>query len=413
MKVLYNFFIVLAEKLLPVIALFSSKLRLFVSGRKNTFTSLRKELKNKPVIWVHAASLGEYEQAVPILNRFRKDYSQYQILVSFFSPSGYEIKKNTAIADAVCYLPLDTKKNAKQFIKTVQPKLAIFIKYEVWPNYLAQLQKQEIPSLLVSGLFRKDQHFFKSYGKFMRKVLERFTYIFVQDKNSLNLLKNYDFRKVAISGDTRFDRVSAQLIIDNKLAFAEEFVAEKPCLVCGSTWPEDETYLSNFINNTKQEAKYIIAPHQIDVSKIKTFQKALKKPSILYSEIEGQNLNNFSVLIIDTIGLLSKLYNYADVAYVGGAMGNTGLHNILEPATFGVPIVIGKNFEKFPEAKALQTHDGLFSVKDQQEMNVILQRLLFRKEEQEKAGQNAKDFVIKKTGATTKIMDYISEQALL
>ncbi|WP_233357667.1 3-deoxy-D-manno-octulosonic acid transferase [Haloflavibacter putidus] len=398
---------------MPVIALFSSKLRLFVSGRKNTFTSLRKELNNKPVIWVHAASLGEYEQAVPILNRFRKNYSQYQILVSFFSPSGYEIKKNTAIADAVCYLPLDTKKNAKQFIKIVQPKLAIFIKYEVWPNYLAQLQQQKIPCLLVSGLFRKDQHFFKSYGKFMRKVLERFTYIFVQDKNSLNLLKNYDFRKVAISGDTRFDRVSAQLKIDNKLAFAEEFVAEKPCLVCGSTWPEDETYLSNFINNTRQEAKYIIAPHQIEASKIKAFQKALKKPSILYSEIEGQNLNNFSVLIIDTIGLLSKLYNYADVAYVGGAMGNTGLHNILEPATFGVPIVIGKNFEKFPEAKALQTHDGLFSVKDQQEMNVILQHLLFRKEEQEKAGQNAKDFVIKRTGATTKIMDYISEQALL
>lgn len=413
MKVLYNFFIVLTEKLLPVIALFSSKLRLFVSGRKNTFTSLRKELKNKPVIWVHAASLGEYEQAVPILNRFRKDYSQYQILVSFFSPSGYEIKKNTAIADAVCYLPLDTKKNAKKFIKIVQPKLAIFIKYEVWPNYLAQLQQQKIPCLLVSGLFRKDQHFFKSYGKFMRKVLERFTFIFVQDKNSLNLLKSYDFRKVAISGDTRFDRVSAQLKIDNKLAFAEEFVAEKPCLVCGSTWPEDETYLADFINNTQEETKYIIAPHQIEASKIKAFQKSLNKPSILYTEIDGQDLAGFSVLIVNTIGLLTKLYNYADVAYVGGAMGNTGLHNILEPATFGVPIVIGKNFEKFPEAKALQTHDGLFSVKNQAEMNRVLQRLLFHKAEQNNAGQNARDFVIKRIGATKKIMDYISEQALL
>ncbi len=413
MKFLYNFFITLAEKLLPVIALFSRKMRLFVSGRKNIFKTLRKKLNDKPVIWVHAASLGEYEQAVPILKRFREDYAQYQILVSFFSPSGYEIKKNSAIADVVCYLPLDTKKNAKQFIKIVQPKLAIFIKYEVWPNYLAQLQKQEIPTLLVSGLFRKNQHFFKSYGKFMRKVLHRFTYIFVQDKNSLNLLKKYDFRKVAISGDTRFDRVSAQLKMDNKLAFAEEFVAEKPCLVAGSTWPEDETYLADFINNTQEETKYIIAPHQIEVSKIKAFQKSLNKPSILYTEIDGQDLAGFSVLIVNTIGLLTKLYHYADVAYVGGAMGNTGLHNVLEPATFGVPIVIGENFQKFPEAKALQNNGGLFSVKNQTEMNSVLQRLLFRKEERQKAGENAKDFVIKRTGATTKIMQYISEQALL
>ncbi|MEZ4881515.1 MAG: glycosyltransferase N-terminal domain-containing protein [Flavobacteriaceae bacterium] len=336
-------------------------MKLFVNGRKDVFEILQQKISTiDKTIWFHCASLGEFEQGVPIMDEIKKLKPDHKIVVSFFSPSGFEIKKNTPLADAVVYLPMDTASNAKKFIAAINPSLALFVKYEFWPNYLLELKKKNIPTLLVSGVFRKDQIFFKSYGGFMRKALGTFDRFFLQDENSESLLKRIGFNNITISGDTRFDRVSHQIEMDNTLKFAEEFKGSSLCIVCGSTWPEDETVLTDYINASPENVKFIIAPHKIENEKIETFTKSIIKKTVLHSNKDEVNISEYSVLIIDCIGLLGKLYSYADIAYVGGAMGKTGLHNILEPATFGVPIVIGKNYNEFPEAIRLRELGALF-----------------------------------------------------
>ena len=383
----------------------------FVNGRKKTFAILDEKLDSTDrTIWFHCASLGEYEQGVPIIQAIKSLHPTHKIVISFFSPSGYEIKKNTPLADAVVYLPMDTPKNAEKFIQKTKPSLAVFVKYEFWPNYLFELNKHKITTLLVSGLFRKDQIFFKSYGGFMRQALQSFDHFFVQDKNSELLLHELGFGNVSISGDTRFDRVANQIDMDNVLRFAEDFIGDSLCIVCGSTWPEDEEVLWEYFNAAPDNVKFIIAPHKIDDRKIDDFIKKIDKKTIRHSNKDDVNLSQYSILIIDCIGLLTKLYQYADISYVGGAMGETGLHNILEPATFGVPIIIGKNYKKFPEAQILLDRNGLFVVENTQQCNEILKKLVENTKFRQDAGVKAAEFVHQNIGATNKILSYIKEE---
>lgn len=353
------------------------------------------------------ASLGEFEQGVPILKLVRDLYPKHKIVVSFFSPSGYEQKKNTPMADAVVYLPLDTVDNAEKFIDLVHPELVIFIKYEFWPNYLKELSKRKIRTLLVSGGFRQDQLFFKSYGSWMRRSLESFEHFFVQNKESEKLLNSIGFENVTVSGDTRFDRVAAQLQQNNKLDFIEEFLSGKLCIVAGSTWPEDEKLLIDFINNDISDSKYIIAPHQIKREAIIDLKDKIEKKVILFSEKNNKALSEYRVLIVDTIGLLTRIYNYADIAYVGGAAGKTGLHNILEAATFGVPVITGKNIKNFPEAIQLRKLAGLFTVENNAELEEILTKLINDKSFREKSGMIAGHFINRNQGATEIIGEYL------
>ena len=412
MHSLYNFSTFIASKLILLSPIFSPKMSLFVKGRRSVIDTIKSTLKKgDKTIWFHCASLGEYEQGVPVIKKIKEEFPDHKIIVSFFSPSGFEVKKNDKLADCTVYLPLDTPKNAKNFIDLLQPSVAIFIKYEFWPNYLFELKKKSIPTILVSGLFRKDQVFFKFYGGFMRRTLNRFSHFFVQDQLSKNLLEQLKISHVSVSGDTRFDRVSDQLSVYNELDFMALFKQDLFCLVCGSTWPKDESILINYINNFSNNTKFIIAPHEVNNLRIESLKKKLKVKTVLYSEREKYNISDYQVLIIDTVGLLTKVYSYADVAYIGGGigMGANGLHNILEAATFGVPIIIGKNYTNFPEAKKLKKLNGLFSVASPQEFIDIFNQLKTDAPFCEKTGLISKNFILNNRGATDIILNYLQK----
>ena len=412
MHLLYNFSTFLASKLILLSPLFSPKMDLFVKGRKSVINTLKNTLKkDDKTVWFHCASLGEYEQGVPVIKKTKEEFPDYKIIVSFFSPSGFEVKKNNTLADCTVYLPLDTPKNAKNFINLLQPSVAIFIKYEFWPNYLFELKKKNIPTILVSGLFRKDQVFFKFYGGFMRRTLNSFSHFFVQDQLSKNLLEQLKISQVSVSGDTRFDRVSDQLSMNNELDFMVLFKQSLFCLVCGSTWPKDESILINYINNFSNNTKFIIAPHEVNNLRIESLKKKLKVKTVLYSEREKYRISDYQVLIIDTVGLLTKVYSYADVAYIGGGigMGANGLHNILEAATFGVPIIIGKNYTHFPEAKKLKELNGLFSVATTQEFTHVFNQLKTDTSFCEKTGMISKNFILNNRGATNRVLSYLQQ----
>jgi len=412
LKFLYRFFISIIQFSLPLLKVISPKMKLFVEGRKNVFQQIQRKLSAKKEhkrIWIHTASLGEYEQAVPIIEGILAHNPTSEIIISFFSPSGYEIKKNNPYAKLTTYLPLDTKTNAKKFIEAIQPDIALFIKYEIWPNYLNQLKKRETPTYLVSANFRKNQFLFHPLGGFMFEALKSFKHIFVQHQDSLHLLKDKGIHHVSVSGDTRFDRVYQQLQMQNKLAFAEEFKQQKLCMVCGSTWPEDETLLLEVIHKNP-ELKFIIAPHEVEKKRIHSLTEKLKTSYILHSQLQKSSLRDKQVLVIDNIGLLSRLYAYADIAYVGGAAGNTGLHNILEPATFGVPIIIGENHKKFPEADLLIKEKALFSVTDSPALQTIVKKLVMDTEFRIDTGKNSFRFIEKNRGAKNRIMMEIKEK---
>ncbi|WP_103072478.1 3-deoxy-D-manno-octulosonic acid transferase [Aquimarina sediminis] len=405
---LYNIFIAVFNGILPVLRLLSPKLKLFVNGRKTVFLTLENHFsKDDRVLWFHCASLGEYEQGVPVMEVLKKKYPNHKLLVTFFSPSGYEVKKNSTLADVIVYLPIDTKSNVKRFVQCVKPELAIFVKYEFWPNYLKELKAEGIPVVFISTAFRENQAFFKWYGGFMRKALRTIDHFFVQDSISEGLIKNQGFSNVTLSGDTRFDRVSHQIEMDNYVDFISEFVNERLCVVIGSSWSEDEEVFIDFINNASDQVCFIIAPHEIKNGNVNTLKQKINKNTVLYSEKEGVSLKDQQVFIMNTIGYLSRVYSYGDIAYVGGAMGTDGLHNILEPATFGMPIIIGKNFEKFREAKQLQKLAGLFSVATADGFNEVMNKLTEDKKFREKTGMISGHFINSNTGATAMIVDYL------
>jgi 3-deoxy-D-manno-octulosonic-acid transferase len=409
MNFLYNILVFIASIILSFLAIFNKKLKLFVNGRKETFSKI-SHLKNENVIWFHAASLGEFEQARPIIEELKKTEKQYKILVTFFSPSGYEVRKDYNLADIVCYLPLDSKLNARKFVEIVNPKFAIFVKYEFWPNILNELKKKDIPTILVSGILREKQIFFKFYGGFMRKSLEAFQHFFVQNQISKDLLKTINFDNVTVSGDTRFDRVSKILEQDNSLDFINEFKDNHYTVVAGSTWQEDEELLVNYINNeASQEDKFIIAPHNIKQEAILELQKSINKNTILYSKKTGEDLSKYQVFIIDTIGILTKIYAAADLAYVGGGL-KTGLHNILEPATFGIPVVIGNKYNKFKEAVDLVKIGGCISINNQEEFTKNFITLKNDENFRKLTGVINKRYIADNLGATDLIMNYLKDK---
>ncbi|WP_281237968.1 3-deoxy-D-manno-octulosonic acid transferase [Flavobacterium praedii] len=408
MHFLYNLTIQFVQLVLKTIALFSPKMKLFVNGRKNVFSILEQKIATQDrTIWFHAASLGEYEQGLPVIEKIKDKYPNHKIVVTFFSPSGYEVRKNNTIADVTVYLPLDTPKNAKKFLKLVHPELVFFIKYEFWINYLNQLHKKNTPTYLISGIFREKQLFFKWYGGFYRKALDTFTHFFVQNEISKKLITQLGKTNVTISGDTRFDRVVAILEKNNSLDFISQFKNNKTTIVIGSSWPKDESLLIEYINSCTKDVKFIIAPHNIKTEQIQLLQKNITKKSILFSKKENLDLSQFDVFIIDTIGILTKIYSYADIAYVGGGFGNPGVHNLLEPATFGIPIVIGPNYSHFDEATKLVQLKGCFSIKTHQELNATFSILIDNKTIRLKTGKICESFVQKNKGATETILNKI------
>lgn len=404
---IYNFAVQLSALLLKLIALFHPKIKLFVEGRKAAMPYLQQNISpGDLIIWVHTASLGEFEQGLPIIEQLKKNYPEHRILVTFFSPSGYEVKKNTSAADLVTYLPMDTKKNAKKFLDLVNPKLVIFVKYEIWPNYLRALSQKNTPTLLISALFKESQIYFKGYGGFMRKTLRHFTHIFVQDAKSIALLSGIGIENTDISGDTRFDRVIEILERDNSLAFMEDFKNGRQVLVAGSTWPDDEEVLVPYINTGESSLKFVLAPHNIKPEHINKLKSSITKKTILYSELENKDLSNCEVLIIDTIGLLTKIYSYADISYVGGGFA-TGLHNTLEPAVYGIPVIIGPNFKGFKEAEDLVKKGGVLVVKSPKEFFTLVNDLTKDEAYLKKTGDINSTYVSENKGASIQIMTYI------
>ncbi|WGK94863.1 MULTISPECIES: 3-deoxy-D-manno-octulosonic acid transferase [Flavobacterium] len=408
MLLIYSVIVSIAGLLLQIFAFFIPKINLFVTGRKDVFSTLKSKIKpDDKTIWFHAASLGEYEQGLPVIEKMKENHPNHKIIVSFFSPSGYEVRKNNTVADATVYLPLDTMKNAKKFIQLAHPDLVFFIKYEFWPNYLNELKKQQIPTYLISGIFREKQAFFKWYGGFYRKALEAFTYFFVQNESSLQLLHQLGKNNAVVSGDTRFDRVATILEKDNTLDFIETFKNNTTTIVIGSSWPKDEELLLNFINSSPTNCKYIIAPHNIKREQIQQLKTNCVKKVVFFSEKEDKNLADYNVFIIDTIGILTKIYSYADIAYVGGGFGHPGVHNILEPATFGIPIIIGPHYSHFAEAIDLVDLKGCITINNQTELNKSLENLIANTSERIKMGKICAQFVQKNKGAVNQILKYI------
>ncbi|MDT7829432.1 glycosyltransferase N-terminal domain-containing protein [Pricia sp. S334] len=418
MYAIYNLVVSISWFFLKILAVFNTKIKLFVAGRTVSFKKLRSSLsKDDQVIWMHVASLGEFEQGLPIIEGLRAEYPSRKILLTFFSPSGYEIKKNTPAVDVVVYLPMDTRKNASRFLDIARPELAIFVKYEIWPNYLRALEKRKVPTLLVSAIFKDEQIYFKGYGGYMRKALRRFDHYFVQDEASQKLLGSIEIKNVTISGDTRLDRVSEILDADNHLDFMRAFKKDRLCFVAGSTWSEGESILIDYINHAPKNLKYVLAPHTIRKDKILGLAGAITKKKVLYSNIrehsagifsniDGQPVGDCDVLIVDTIGLLTKIYSYADIAYVGGGFA-TGLHNTLEPAVFGIPVIIGPHFKGFKEAEDLVARKGIYPVADQWAFDEFMKKLLDDPEFRKRTGKINAEYIAKNKGASAQIMTYI------
>ena len=411
MHFLYNIITYFASFILKIVASFSPKIKLFVNGRKDVFAHLSKNVSaTDPCIWFHAASLGEYEQGLPIMEKIKSAFPDHKIILTFFSPSGYEVRKDTKAADVVVYLPLDTPSNARKFVEIVHPEKVFFIKYEFWPNYLNELYKRQIPTFLISGIFREKQMFFKWYGGFYREALKAFHHFFVQNSSSKELLLKLNKTNVTVSGDTRFDRVASILEKDNTLEFIEKFKNNTLTIVVGSSWPKDEELLINFINNNAYDIKFIIAPHNIKETQIENLKNSITKKTVLYSDFESDTsiqLENYDVFIINTIGILTKIYSYADIAYVGGGFGNPGVHNILEPATFGIPIIIGPNFGHFAEAIALTNLGGCISISNQTELNETMSNLISNDDIRFEKGHICSTFVQMNKNATQIILNKV------
>ena len=396
MPFLYSLAVAVAKAMTPVVAK-SAKTKAFVAGRKALWTQLKGIPQNKKVVWMHCASLGEYEQGLPVLSALKNNHPEHFYLVTFFSPSGYEVRKNHGIADLATYLPWDTRADVKRFVALVNPVMALLVKYEFWPNLIREVQRQNTPLFLITGLFRQHQRFFKPWGNSHRKLLHGFTHLFVQNKASEKLLQSIGVQQVSVSGDTRFDRVGAS---KDPLAFMDPFVGDRKCIVAGSTWPEDEAVLAEAIRQTPKAWCWLIAPHEIHEVKLDNLMKQLPKGSLRYTQNEEAAFEACPVLVLDTVGMLGRSYPYASLAYVGGGMGTAGLHNILEPAAAGVPIAIGKNYDRFPEAKDLIALGGVTSISTAKECTQQLSGFMQNEALRQEKGNINRTFVTQNQGAT-------------
>jgi len=396
MPFLYTLAVAVAKAMTPVVAK-SAKTKAFVAGRKALWTQLKGIPQNKKVVWMHCASLGEYEQGLPVLSALKNNHPEHFYLVTFFSPSGYEVRKNHGIADLVTYLPWDTRADVKRFVALVNPVMALLVKYEFWPNLIRELQRKEVHLYLIAGLFRQNQRFFKPWGNSHRKLLHGFTHLFVQNKASEKLLQSIGVQQVSVSGDTRFDRVGAS---KEPLAFMDTYLGDRKCIIAGSTWPEDEAVLAEAIRQTPKDWCWLIAPHEMHEVKLDNLMKQLPKGSLRYTQNEEAAFEACPVLVLDTVGMLGRSYPYASLAYVGGGMGTAGLHNILEPAAAGVPIVIGKNYDRFPEAKDLIALGGVTSISTANECAQQLSGFMQNKALRQEKGNINRTFVTQNQGAT-------------
>lgn len=407
MKLLYRLAIICYQLFIHFAALFHPKAKLWVDGRKNIDQKLReKKLNEEKIIWIHCASLGEFEQGRPLIEQLKKERPTYKILLTFYSPSGYEIRKNYPLADHILYLPVDTASNAKQFVKLVQPQFVFFIKYEFWYYFLKELKQQNIPSYLVAAVFRKNQVFFKWYGGFFRKMLPFFSHIFVQNQESQELLKSIGLNNSTIAGDTRIDRVLTIAKQAKSFPIIEQFVEGQAVLIAGSTWQADEAILSRFINEyAPDDWKFIIAPHEIKEQHIRLLEQSLTVSCLRYSQANINNSVRSKVLIIDNIGMLSALYQYGKVAYIGGGFG-AGIHNTLEPIAFGLPVIFGPKYKKFTEANWLVSHQGGFVIQNVTDFRRVFQDLA-QTDFYKKTSDTARLYIEKNQGATQKVLTHL------
>lgn len=406
---------------MPLASLFHPKARKWVRGRKGVFPSLRQNIPaGEKIIWVHCASLGEFEQGRPIMDRIKSMNSGHRILLTFFSPSGYESKKDYAGADWVYYLPVDGPRNAKRFLEIVHPSLVIFVKYEFWYYYLKKIKYRAIPLLLVSALFRSDMSFFKWYGGLQRKMLSRFDHLFVQNESSLQLLNGIGLSAISsVSGDTRFDRVAEIAAGAGSIPEIENFIGQQKAFIAGSTWPEDEEAIQRaFGPGGHPSLKLIIAPHEITSRHLASLQK-LFPGAVLFSQLKNKTVNgsDASCLLIDNIGMLSRLYRYGYITYIGGGLRVMGVHNVLEAAVYNKPVLFGFYFHKYSEAIGLVQSGGGIWFKDDKKDGIMLRELtdalLLNTEEYTQRAKAAGEFVRSHTGATEKIIRYLQEKRLL
>ncbi|OYT12505.1 MAG: 3-deoxy-D-manno-octulosonic acid transferase [Bacteroidetes bacterium 4572_112] len=406
MRYLYSFSIRIYAVLLKIASLFVPKAKKWVDGRKNIFDKIKAEVEPGNIVWFHAASVGEFEQARPLIEVLKNDYPNKKILITFFSPSGYELRKDYELADYVFYLPIDTPQNAFKFLEAIKPETVFFIKYEFWFNYINEIHSRLIPLYLVSGIFREKQHFFKWYGSWFAKHLPMFKHIYVQDKASAKLLGSLKARNFSISGDTRFDRVYQNTLSVQPYDTVAHFVGDSKILLAGSSWPQDEDLLIRYLINTEQNIKLIIAPHEIHENHLISIEKSFRDFNpIRWSQHQSKDddLQNSKVLIIDSVGKLMHLYQYADVAYIGGGFG-VGIHNILEAACFGKPIAFGPNYQKFKEARDLIELKGAFSISNYSELKDVLDKLFIDSEILKQKSDVCLKYIKDNIGATEIIM---------
>lgn len=413
----YNIFIRLYPFIIRLISPFNPKAKSWLEGRKNIFENITTKLKGdtSKKIWIHCASLGEFEQGRPVIEKLKADYLSYKIVLTFFSPSGYEVQKNYAGADYIFYLPMDSASNAKYFFDLINPSLAILVKYEYWYYYISECKKRNVPLLLVSGQFIKSFNFFKWYGHISREMLRMLTYLFVQTENAKQLLSTIGVTNVSVSGDTRFDRVLEVASHPKKFPLIDAFCKDKAIFVAGSTWAEDDELIDHFAN-TRPDVKFIIAPHTIDEERLQECEK-LYKNSVRFSTIQSpeyfEENTHINVLIIDSIGMLKHLYAYSTICYVGGGFGGDGIHNILEAAVYGKPVLFGPENEKFNEASELIEAGGAFEIADAVEFEEVMNELLTDKELYTDSCKASKIYVASKAGATEQVMQYIQANRLL
>jgi 3-deoxy-D-manno-octulosonic-acid transferase len=391
-----------------VAARFRRSARLWVEGRKGWYRRLRDDFRGKEnVVWFHAASLGEFEQGRPIIEKVREEYPDHPILLTFFSPSGYEVRKDYDRVHAVHYLPLDTPGNVRKFLEVVRPKVAVFIRYEYWYNFLGAMFRRQIPVIMVSSIFRRDQIFFKPYGAWFRTALRQISRFFVQNRESLTLLEAVGVERMEMSGDTRFDRVWDAAQERREFPLVERFLAGRACLMAGSTWPFDDELLKEIVP-AFPDLKFVIVPHHVDDANIRRIQDLFEGEVALYTRGEDQELESRQVLVVDTIGILTYLYRLADLVYIGDGFG-AGIHSIMEPAAFGMPIFFGPNYRNFQEAVDLVERKGVFAVTDREQLVEGIRRFADDEEARQAVGRICREYIEEKRGATDRVMQGLRE----
>lgn len=414
MDFLYNFGIHVYQYLVFVASFFNKKALLMIKGRKKIFKNITAALKNNNdnIIWFHCASLGEFEQGRPLIESIKRKYPTKKIFLTFFSPSAYEIRKNYSYADFIFYLPFDTKKNAKRLVEIVNPEFAVFVKYEYWFNYISELKNNNIPLFFISSIFNQNKYFFKWYGSWSRKNLKKISGFFVQNQESKKLLESIDITDAIVSGDTRFDRVFYLSQKAEKIPLIEKFIYDKKVFIAGSTWPPDDALIIDLINNSElNNIKYIIAPHEMNDTKINNIIKNIKFKTIKYSQANMENIMDADVLIIDCIGILSKLYQYSSVAYIGGGFG-VSIHNIQEPATFANTIIFGTNYKGFQEAVDLVNFGGAFSIENSEQLINKSQELFSNPDTLKLSSDICLNYIKEKTGATDIILSELENRKM-